>query len=420
MLNFSQKGALQILVLLFLVLGILATLYLVRQNTSSARPKAGEQPSLPPQAALHIPVCISQGPDIPRCHARVVTDGKGRPTTNPFPQGYGPAQLQGAYNLKGLSSSGRILAVVSAYDHPNIKSDLDTYSNAYNLPILPECSQSITTSPVPCFQKVDQNGGANYPTVDSTWALESAMDVEVAHGVCPDCKILLVEAQTSSYDNLLKAIDQAVAMGATVVSNSWGSSEFASQLNFDSHFNVPGVAFTFSSGDGGFGMQYPAASQFTTAVGGTTLNVNSDNSYGGETAWSGAGSGCSSFDPKPSFQKDTGCTMRTIVDVSAVSDPQTGAAVYTSVAYNNQTGWFKVGGTSLASPIIAAVYALKGVPAGAAANSLPYTNNSSANLRDITSGSNGGCLKKTKYLCTSVVGYDGPTGLGTPLGADAF
>ena len=167
-------------------------------------------------------------------------------------------------------------------------------------------------------------------------------------------------------------------------------------------------------------MQYPAASQFTTAVGGTTLNVNSDNSYGGETAWSGAGSGCSSYDPKPAWQKDNGCTMRTIVDVSAAADPQTGAAIYTSVPFNNQTGWFKVGGTSLASPIIAAVYALKGVPQEVAANSLPYTNNPSSNLRDITSGSNGGCLKKTKYLCTSTVGYDGPTGLGTPLGIEAF
>lgn len=418
-----QKGITQIAVILLLALGLLAALYLVRQDTSPARPKAkDEKPVLPPQsqALLHIPVCVARGQDEPRCHARVVIDTNGKPRTSNFPNGLGPAQFLGAYNLGGLSSSGRILAVVVAYDHPNIKSDLDTYSSSFNIPTLPDCTGPITSSSVPCFQKVDQYGGTNYPAQNSGWALEAALDVQVAHGVCQDCKILLVEAKESNYFDLMQAIDTAIAMGANIVSNSWGSQEFSVQYQFNTHLNVPGVAITFSSGDGGYGATYPAASQYVTAVGGTTLYVNTNNSYGSETGWAGAGSGCSAYEAKPSWQKDSACANRTIADVSADADPSTGATIYTSFPYNNQTGWFKVGGTSLASPIIAATYALKGVPSGTQANSLPYINSPQTNLRDITSGGSGSCPKKDKYLCSAVPGYDGPTGLGTPKGADAF
>src|SRR3989344_3278853 len=413
-----QKGAVQPFVLLILIAGLLIGLYLVRQTTFF-KPKAL---TLPPQsqAALHIPVCLPQGKDTPRCHARIVSDGKGKPVTNNFPQGYGPAQIQGAYNLGGLSSSGRILAIVTAFDHPNINSDLYTYSNNFGIPALPQCQGPIITSAIPCFQKLDQNGGTNYPPPDSAWAFETALDVEVAHGVCPDCKILLIEAQSATYNDLMIAIDLAISLGANVISNSWGSGEFPSQTSLDSHFNIQGTAFTFSTGDAGYGATYPAASQFVTSVGGTTLNVNSNNTYGSETAWSGGGSGCSAYNQKPAWQADTGCTRRTIADVSAVANPSTGAAIYTSFPFSNQTGWFKAGGTSLASPIIAATYALKGIPQGIAANSLPYLNSPATNLRDITSGSNGSCLKRTKYLCTAGSGYDGPTGLGTPLGVNGF
>jgi subtilase family serine protease len=204
-------------------------------------------------------------------------------------------------------------------------------------------------------------------------------------------------------------------MGAKVVSNSYGSSEFSSETQFDSHFNKNGIAFTFSSGDSGYGTSYPAASQYVTAVGGTTLNMIG-NSYISETVWSGSGSGCSLYEPKPIWQTDTGCTKRTIADVSAVADPSTGAAIYSSVSYLGNRGWFQVGGTSLSAPIIAGIYALGGVPAGSKANSLPYAQVNL--LRDITSGNNGNC--NSSYLCTGVVGYDGPTGLGSPNGASAF
>jgi len=207
-------------------------------------------------------------------------------------------------------------------------------------------------------------------------------------------------------------------MHADVISNSYGSGEFSGETSYDSHFNHPGIAITFSSGDNGYGVEYPASSKYVTAVGGTTLNLNSNSTYNSETVWSGTGSGCSAFELKPTWQKDNLCSKRTVADVSADADPNTGAAVYDSVKFQGQSGWFKVGGTSLSSPLVAAVYALAGVPSGSSANSLPYSSGNSTNLHDIVSGSNGSC--RGTYLCTGVSGYDGPTGLGTPNGLAAF
>ena len=135
-----------------------------------------------------------------------------------------------------------------------------------------------------------------------------------------------------------------------------------------------------------------------------------------ETAWSGAGSGCSAYVSKPSWQIDPGCSRRTVADVSAVADPSTGVAVYDSYAYQGQKGWFVVGGTSASAPIVASVYALAGNVSSLTYASGPYANTSS--LNDVTSGSNGSCAGT--YLCTAVAGYDGPTGLGTPIGTGAF
>jgi hypothetical protein len=171
-----------------------------------------------------------------------------------------------------------------------------------------------------------------------------------------------------------------------------------------------------SSGDSGYGTAYPAASPYVTSVGGTTLTLTASNTRAGETTWSGAGSGCSMYESKPSFQHDTGCSRRTVADVSADADPATGASVYDSVSYQGQKGWFTVGGTSLAAPLIAGVHGLAGgVPAGTAANAVPDAHASS--LHFITSGSNGTC--SPSYLCHAVTGYDGPTVLGTPNGISA-
>lgn len=375
---------------------------------------------LPQPALNHIPVCSVGNPQTPRCHARVVVDSKGKPQVTTSPSGYGPAQLLGAYSLTGFTSSTRIIAIVDAYDDPNILSDLNYYSTINSIPQMTACPVSSGINSAPCFQKVDQRGGTAYPNTDSGWALETSLDVETVHALCQNCNILLVEADSSSYANLMAAVDRAVAMGANVISNSYGSSEFRGETTYDYHFNIPNVAITFSSGDSGYGATYPAASRYVKAVGGTTLNL-SGNSYVSETVWSGTGSGCSAYEIKPVWQKDTGCRNRMIADISADANPNTGASVYDTVPYSGQTGWFQVGGTSLASPIIAAVYALAGDSITVSSpSSLPYLKGNSANLHDVTFGTNGRCKGKPSYLCTAGIGYDGPTGLGTPNGPSAF
>ncbi len=364
----------------------------------------------------HREVC-DRGQDEIRCHSKVITDEKGKPTVTSAPTGLGPAQLRGAYLASGSATTptNQTIAIVDAYDQPNILSDLNTYSSYYNIPTLSSCPVASGTTTKPCFQKVNQSGGSVYPRTNSGWALEIALDVEIAHAMCKNCNILLVEARSASYSDLMTAVDRAVAMGAKVISNSYGSNEFSFETGYDYHFNKPGIAFTFSSGDSGYGTSYPAASRYVTAVGGTTLNLNS-NSYVNESVWSGAGSGCSLYEAKPSWQTDTGCSKRTIADVAADADPNTGAAVYDSVGYYGYKGWLQVGGTSLASPIVAAVYALAGVPSATMVGSLPYGN--VASLHDVTAGANGSC--SPAYLCTGVVGFDGPSGLGSPNGTTAF
>ncbi|MFJ2578016.1 putative Ig domain-containing protein [Kitasatospora aureofaciens] len=332
---------------------------------------------------------------------------------NLTPSGYGPSDLASAYNLPTSAGTGATVAIVDANDDPNAESDLAAYRSQYGLP-------ACTTSNG-CFKKVDQRGGTTYPTADSGWAGEISLDVDMVSAVCPNCHILLVEADSATMDNLGTAVNTAVSMGAKYVSNSYGGPEDATDTTSDSsYFNHPGVAITVSSGDSGYGAQYPAASQYVTAVGGTSLNRASNARGWSETVWgssaggNGAGSGCSAYDPKPSWQKDTGCANRTVADVSAVADPATGVAVYQTYG---GSGWNVYGGTSASSPIIAAVYALAGTPAaGTNPASYPYAHPGS--LNDVTSGANGSC--SPSYLCTAGAGYDGPTGLGTPNGTAAF
>ncbi|MGW8332144.1 putative Ig domain-containing protein [Streptomyces sp. NPDC055897] len=329
------------------------------------------------------------------------------------PSGYGPTDLQSAYALSSSAGAGATVAIVDAQDDPNAESDLATYRSQYGLP--------ACTTANGCFKKADQNGGTNYPTADSGWAGEISLDVDMVSAVCPQCHILLVEANSANMDDLGAAVNRAVTMGAKYVSNSYGGSEDSTDPSSDaSYFNHPGVAITVSSGDSGYGVEYPAASQYVTSVGGTSLSRASTTRGWSESVWGsssggeGAGSGCSAYDPKPSWQKDTGCAKRTVADVSAVADPNTGLAVYDSY---QATGWNVYGGTSASSPIIASVYALAGTPA-ANTNpaSYPYAHTSS--LNDVTSGANGSC--SPAYLCKAAAGYDGPTGLGTPNGTAAF
>jgi subtilase family serine protease len=375
----------------------------------SAFADAGGVPNV--QAANHRPVCAAVGAGYARCHSQVVTDAGGAPLATPAPSGYGPADLQAAYKLPGATGgAGQTIAIVDAYDAPSAESDLGVYRSQYGL--------GACTTASGCFKKVDQSGGTGYPRANAGWAQEISLDVDMASAICPKCHILLVEANSSSFTDLAAAEDTAARLGATVISNSYGGSEFSSEgsSTYDGHFNHPGVAITVSSGDSGYGVEFPAASQYVTAVGGTSLRRAAGTARGwSETAWSGAGSGCSAYIAKPAWQTD-GCARRTVADVSAVADPNTGVAVYDSYKYQGRSGWLQFGGTSVAAPVVAGVYALAGNASAVNYGSFPYSHTSS--LFDVTSGSNGSC--GGSYLCTAGTGYDGPTGLGTPNTAAGF
>ena len=327
--------------------------------------------------------------------------------------GYGPSDLDSAYNVPTTLGSGKTVAIVDAYDDPNAASDLSTYRSNFGL--------SACTTANGCFKKVNQNGATSpLPAANTGWASEIMLDLEMVSAICPNCHILLVEASSPTTANLGTAVNTAVSQGAVAVSNSYGGSESSSETSSDtSYYKHPGVAIVASSGDGGYGVEYPAASPYVTAVGGTSLTRASNSRGWSESVWStssteGAGSGCSAYESKPSFQKDTGCARRTVADVSAVADPATGVAVYDSYGSG---GWTVFGGTSVASPIIGAMYALATSPAPTAfPNSYPYADPGA--LNDVTTGSTASC--SPAYLCTAEVGYDGPTGLGTPNGAAAF
>ena len=231
--------------------------------------------------------------------------------------------------------------------------------------------------------------------------------------ICPNCHILLVEANSASFNDLGTSVNTAVGLGATTVSNSYGGYEDSWSAKYiASYYNHPKTIITASSGDSGYGVQLPAAFNSVIAVGGTSLSTARNSRGWTERAWNGSGSGCSQYVSKPSWQKDSGCKKRTVADVAAVADPNTGVAVYDT--YGN-TGWNVYGGTSASSPIIASVFALAG---NASSINGSYLYSHRASLNDVTSGSNGTCT--THYLCTAGAGYDGPTGLGTPNGTGAF
>ena len=340
-----------------------------------------------------------------------VFDGKPTRHGGSTVAGYTPQDLQSAYALpSSTAGAGQTVAIVDAYDDPNAESDLGTYRAKFGLP---PC-----TTVNGCFRKVDQAGGTSYPVANAGWSQEISLDLDMVSATCPNCHILLVEASSATMSNLGTAVNEAVTLGANTISNSYGGSDSSSDPSLDGlYFNHPGVAITASSGDSGYGVQYPAASQYVTAVGGTTLNRASGTRGWSETAWSGAGSGCSAYDPQPLWQAGlASCNQRIVADVSADADPNTGVAVYDSYSYQGMSGWLVFGGTSVASPIIASVYALAGNAASVNYGSYPYSHTSS--LNDVTSGSNGSCGGSN--LCTAGPGYDGPTGLGTPSGANAF
>jgi subtilase family serine protease len=381
---------------------------------------ANSNPTSAPTAAAPTAraICGPAAPGFASCLSLLRTDlvplAQSLVTPLRAPSGYAPADLQSAYALTGPASAlgaGMTVAIVDAYDLPTAESDLATYRSQYGLP---PC-----TTANGCFRKVNQTGLTSpYPTPDPTgWGVEIALDIEMVSAICPKCSILLVEATSNALSDLGASVNEAVKLGAVAVSNSYGGGEWSNESSVDAaYYAHAGVAVTASSGDSGFGVEFPAASPHVVSVGGTTLARASNARGWTESAWSGAGSGCSAYESKPMWQTDSGCAKRTVADVSAVADPATGVAVFESPSTGNGT-WLVVGGTSASSPIIASVYALAGTPtAGTYPASYPYA--SATLLNDVTSGSNGSC--GGLYLCTAGVGYDGPTGLGTPNGPGAF
>jgi subtilase family serine protease len=376
------------------------------------------------------------------CNSHIVTDANtGAPlATTSYVDGYAPSDIQSAYSFpttpaagSAFAWNGQTVAIVDAYDNPNVASDLLTYRQTFNLPL---CS---TTNPAPSvedltscfFTKVNQAGQSSpLPAGNTGWGQEIALDVQAVSAACPSCKILLVEGNSNSFTDLGASVNTAAALGANTISNSYGGAEFRSETaaTYSTPYNHPGIAITVSSGDSGYGVQFPAASPYVTSVGGTTLSRDASARGWTESAWNGAGSGCSQYVSKPAFQPTIGsCSSKRIVaDVSAVADPYTGLAVYNSYGSTGGQNWYVVGGTSLAAPIVAATYALAG-NSGGTAPAIKYAEHLYAHvsgLNDVQTGANGTCstVRKTAdyALCHAVAGYDGPTGLGSPNGLSAF
>ncbi|HLI60090.1 MAG TPA: S53 family peptidase [Solirubrobacteraceae bacterium] len=378
-------------------------------------------------------VCASATAGAASCDALIVTQRSGsplhgKPGASPTTvAGYHPADLQSAYKLPSSSTgSGQTVAIVDAYNDPKAASDLATYRATFGLPKTSTCSVSggkVVSPGGPCFLQVGQSGSpTSLPRNNASWSQEISLDLDMVSAICQNCNILLVEASSASLTNLGSAVNEAAKLGATEISNSYGGGESSSDPSYDStYYNHPGIAITASSGDSGYGVQYPAASQYVTAVGGTTLNQAANARGWTETAWSGAGSGCSAYDPRPAWQASNPiiaavCSRRAEADVSADADPNTGVSVYDTYSYRGASGWLVFGGTSVASPIIASVYALAGNAAAVTYGSYPYSHSSA--LFDVTSGSNGSCGGTA--LCRAGSGWDGPTGLGTPDGTGGF
>jgi hypothetical protein len=339
--------------------------------------------------------------------------------------GLDPQDLRAAYKIPTSGGADQTIALVDAFGYKGAESDLATYRERYGL--------EACTGPPPtgngCFRKVNQAGEeARYPReTGQGWEAESALDMDMASAACPNCHILLVEATSEEPGDLAKAVDTAARLGATEISNSYGFPEQECEpeesdcQQYSSDYQHPGVLVTASSGDSGYqdwlrfgtSTEFPAASPNVAAVGGTALRKASNSRGWSEETWRGGGSGCSKSEPKPGWQSDKGCANRTVSDVSAVAACETPVSIYVKVF----GGWNNVCGTSVSSPLVAAIEAhaseyARSLPGAAAFYLDPGT------LFDVTAGREGECTPpgEDEYLCYAEAGYDGPTGQGTPNG----
>jgi hypothetical protein len=377
-----------------IVTGVLLSTFLISTSGAGAHivEKSGD--------VFHKAVCGRVAGPMARCHAHVVTDRFGNALGHDGGSivGYTPSDLRDAYKITTDGNSSTIVAAAVAFGYDNAESDLAVYRAQFGLP---PC-----TTENGCFRKLNQKGKQKkYPAQNIGWAEESAVDLDMASAMCPNCRIWLVEANTNAFKDLAAAVDTAARLGAHVISNSYGGTDASSLQHSYRH---PGIAITASSGDSG--PQFPASLPTVTAVGGTHLVRDGSARGWAETAVGNGG--CTSY-KKPKWQKDTGCTKRTVVDVAAVADPATGVAVYAPNGSGVST-WLEFGGTSVAAPIIGGVYGNNGGTVKFGSD--PYKHTDA--LFDIVSGPGGGCTPA--YLCNAGPGYDGPTGNGTPDGTAAF
>ena len=391
-----------------------------------------------------------------RCFALIETENGNfvRPMTAApaaaGPHAYGPTQYHTAYHLPNKTpqkANGTrkavTVAIVDAFDDATIYHDLTVYSKTKGIPVMPQCTKKIVKA---CFKKRNQ-GATVGSAVAPGWDVEIALDVETVHAICQNCRIELVEAPNAKTTSL-GAAENVAAMHANIISNSFGG--YGDDGKFSSGQNAPFIhpnkAIVVAAGDNGYGVSFPASLNAVISVGGTRLLLGPNNSYGSETAWgpdptvdpnSGTGSGCAdgSFSGLTPVQaqpfqlhvanySNTGCgTTRGENDVSANADPFSGSAVYASAR-----GWIKVGGTSLATPLIAGTYALA---ANAATAKFPasmlYAQAGTSAFNDVTSGSDdagnwggGAPCNLSTTACTAAPGYDLPTGVGTPDGLAGF
>lgn len=414
-----RKRALPGAVLAGAVIAALALFPAAASATASAATAGNPAPATAPNVA---DACAAAPAGYARCLAEIRTDvhaGKGvrgpaaaarTGKATALPPGYSPAQLESAYDLPTAGAAGQTVALVDAGDDATAEADLAVYRSTYGLP--------ACTTANGCFSKVDQSGTTAPLPADQGWDIEISLDLDMVSASCPDCRILLVEADDAAFADLGAGVNTAVALGATEVSNSYGVAEANAMQPYEADYSHPGVAVVAASGDTGFGIpQAPAVFTSVIAVGGTSLTPAATARGWAETAWGRAASGCSAWIDKPSWQKDRACPGRMVADVSADADPQTGLAVYDTD--DGGAGWTVVGGTSASSPFIAGVIALAGNPGQFADASRLYSH--TANLFDVVGGSN--VITQTcgkDYVCNAVKGYDGPTGNGTPDGIAAF
>jgi len=351
-------------------------------------PTASADSSNTPLGTMHPPIRIKDG------------------ATATYQSGYTPAQIRDAYGVNSLSATGagQTIAIVDAYGSPTLQNDIGVFDAQFGL-----AAPNLTIA--------YPNG---QPRSNSGWALETSLDVEWVHALAPSANIMLVVAKSASTTDLLAAEDYASAHGAQVVSNSWGGSESSTEAQYDSHFQHAGIVYTASAGDSAGSLEWPAASSYVMAVGGTTLNLSSAGGYGSESAWSSSGGGKSQYIPTPSYQNNwlsVVGTQRGIPDIGWDANPNTGVAIYDSTSDQGQKGWFVVGGTSVGAPSWAAMVALADQGRSTKLTSLDAitqlyniagTTNSSGyttNYHDVTTGSNGN---------PALPGYDLVTGIGSP------